>query len=77
MSRAQGRAIRVLVVDDQELIRAGLRGILRARFGFQWSVRQERLLTMLAAASRVGVPLLPGYLRLMPHARRAARRRVS
>lgn len=26
--------IRVLLVDDQELIRTGLRGILRARFGF-------------------------------------------
>src|SRR5690625_3773128 len=27
--------VRVLLVDDQELIRTGLRGILRERFGFQ------------------------------------------
>ena len=29
------QAIRVLLVDDQELILTGLRGILRERFGFQ------------------------------------------
>ncbi len=27
--------IRVMLVDDQELVRTGLRGILRARFGFE------------------------------------------
>lgn len=27
--------IRLLIVDDQELVRAGLRGVLRARFGFE------------------------------------------
>src|SRR4051812_1230257 len=35
MSEAPASApVRVLLVDDQELIRAGLRGLLRARFGF-------------------------------------------
>ncbi len=38
-ARRSGRrgatVIRVMLVDDQELVRAGLRGILRARFGFE------------------------------------------
>ena len=29
--------VRVLLVDDQELIRVGLRGVLRERFGFEGS----------------------------------------
>jgi DNA-binding NarL/FixJ family response regulator len=34
-SAVAGDAVRVLLVDDQELILTGLRGILRERFGFQ------------------------------------------
>lgn len=34
MNTAAEPAVRVLLVDDQELIRAGLRGILRERLGF-------------------------------------------
>ena len=48
---------------------------LRERFRFAWSPGQERVLRALAAATRVGLPLLPTFVRLMPHARRAARRR--
>jgi DNA-binding NarL/FixJ family response regulator len=33
--REEEPLIRVLLVDDQELVRTGLRGILRARFGFE------------------------------------------
>lgn len=35
MSESGATTVRVLLVDDQELIRAGLRGILRPRFGFE------------------------------------------
>ena len=35
MSDEQRTTVRVLLVDDQELVRTGLRGILRARFGFE------------------------------------------
>jgi DNA-binding NarL/FixJ family response regulator len=34
VTASEGRTVRVLLVDDQDLIRAGLRGILRTRFGF-------------------------------------------
>jgi DNA-binding NarL/FixJ family response regulator len=35
VSSPEQTTVRVLLVDDQELVRTGLRGILRARFGFE------------------------------------------
>lgn len=35
MTTPEARAVKVLLVDDQELVRTGLRGILRRRFGFE------------------------------------------
>jgi DNA-binding NarL/FixJ family response regulator len=35
VSEEEKRSVKVLLVDDQELVRTGLRGILRARFGFE------------------------------------------
>jgi DNA-binding NarL/FixJ family response regulator len=34
MTEVQNGRVKVLLVDDQELVRTGLRGILRSRFGF-------------------------------------------
>jgi len=51
--------------------------VLRERFRFAWSPGQERALRALAAATRAGLPFLPAFMRLMPHARRAARRRAA
>ena len=35
MTEVEDRSVKVLLVDDQELVRTGLRGILRSRFGFE------------------------------------------
>jgi DNA-binding NarL/FixJ family response regulator len=35
VSEVEDRSVKVLLVDDQELVRTGLRGILRSRFGFE------------------------------------------
>ncbi len=35
MSEVEDQSVKVLLVDDQELVRTGLRGILRSRFGFE------------------------------------------
>jgi len=48
---------------------------LRAAFGLRWSPGRERLLAVLAAASRALVPWLPDPLRAVAPARRAERRR--
>jgi DNA-binding NarL/FixJ family response regulator len=46
--------IRVLLVDDQELVRAGLRGILREQFGFEIAGECSDGTEVLAAAAQVG-----------------------
>lgn len=47
---------------------------LRERYGLDWDGGRETALRAIAMATRLALPLLPGPLRFMPHARRAARR---
>ncbi len=47
---------------------------LRARYGLAWDRTRETALRAVSTATRASLPLLPGLLRFMPHARRAARR---
>jgi uncharacterized protein (DUF2236 family) len=46
---------------------------IRRRYGYQWGTGRERALRALAAALRIGVPVLPAIARVFPHARRALR----
>jgi uncharacterized protein (DUF2236 family) len=45
---------------------------LRERYGLGWDGAREAVLRATAVATRLAVPLLPGPVRFMPHARRAA-----
>jgi len=47
---------------------------IRAAYGLPWDGRRERMLRVMAAAARSGLPLVPPALRYWPSARRAARR---
>jgi uncharacterized protein (DUF2236 family) len=47
---------------------------IRGAYGLVWNGRRERVLRVMAAAARAGLPLLPPVLRYWPAARRAARR---
>jgi uncharacterized protein (DUF2236 family) len=47
--------------------------VLRQRYGLGWSPLSERLLAATASVSRGVTPVMPGLVRFMPHARRAAR----
>jgi uncharacterized protein (DUF2236 family) len=47
---------------------------VRRAYGFGWTRPQERALSLLAAATRHGLPLVPPRLRVWPAARRAERR---
>ena len=47
---------------------------IRVAYGLPWDSRRERVLRVMAAAARSGLPLVPPVLRYWPAARRAARR---
>jgi uncharacterized protein (DUF2236 family) len=47
---------------------------IRVAYGLAWDGRRERVLRVMAAAARSGLPLVPPVLRYWPAARRAARR---
>jgi uncharacterized protein (DUF2236 family) len=47
---------------------------LRAGFGYDWGPRRERLMRLIAAASRAAVPHAPSLVRDLPIARAAERR---
>jgi uncharacterized protein (DUF2236 family) len=47
---------------------------IRGAYGLPWDGRRERVLRVMAAAARSGLPLVPPMLRYWPAARRAARR---
>jgi uncharacterized protein (DUF2236 family) len=47
---------------------------IRRAYDLPWSPRRERVLRFVAAASRLTIPLLPGFLRDWPSARQTIRR---
>jgi uncharacterized protein (DUF2236 family) len=47
---------------------------LRERYGLPWDPFRERAFRLAVAGVRRSLPLLPEFARVMPHARRAARR---
>jgi uncharacterized protein (DUF2236 family) len=43
--------------------------VLRTRYGLAWGPAEDGMLRALALATRTALPVLPGRLRFMPHAR--------
>ena len=69
------RAVPRVAWDAAQLVSlATLPEPLRRQYGIRWSRRRERGVDALAAVSRRALPLVPGTLRFVPHARSAERR---